>query len=103
MKNPVHKTFKKGLAKPDCQIVELIQIQLIFSPVKLKIPKKEESGDVNPKNKANKPKGKFKTNLMMPSMMKKTKGVMMELKNPKEIFINPIIFNIFNTDMQLPL
>jgi len=73
-----------------------------LSPVKLKIPKKEESGDAKPRNKA-KPKGKFKTNLMMPSMMKKTKGVMKELINLKEIFINPIIFNIFNTDMQLHL
>ena len=84
LKNLVHKTFKKGLAKPDCQMLKLIQIQLIFSPVKLKNPKKEESGVARPKNKAN-PKGKFKANLMMPSMMKKTKGVMKELTNPKEI------------------
>ena len=84
LKNLVHKTFRKGLAKPDCQMVELIQIQGFFPPVKLKIPKKEESGDAKPRNKA-KPKGKFKANLMMPSMMKNTKGVMKELTNPKEI------------------
>ena len=80
LKNLVHKIFKKGLAKPDCQMVE------IFSPVKLKMSKKEESGDAKPRNKA-KPKGKlkFKTNLMMPSMKKKTKGVLKKMQNPKEI------------------